>query len=110
MRLTKELPWRYWKGYVGHRWDQVVIDEVDDNFSSAFLFNEEGTWQVSSLLAGVIRDSRDSFIFPSRGSRLSLGVEYQSEEIGGYTELYRFNFGYNFYLPVFKYPDWGCSV
>lgn len=102
IRITKSLPWKFFKVYGGHRFDEIEIDGIDEDFSPEFIYREDGTELTSNLLVGIVRDSRNRFLFPEKGSRLVLGWEYQSEDIGSYVDAYKFDMSYDYYLPIFK--------
>lgn len=102
IRFTKSLPWRFFKVYAGHRFEDIRISGIDDDYSTEFILREDGSELTSNLLFGVVRDSRNRFVFPDRGSRFSLGCEYQAQEIGSYVEAYKLNMSYDYYLPIFK--------
>ncbi|OVE82485.1 outer membrane protein assembly factor BamA [bacterium M21] len=102
MKLTKKLPFRFWRAYFGHKYEEIKISDVDVDFSPEFIAHEEGISRVSAFLGGLIRDSRNDSIFPSSGSRVQFTGEYQSDAIGSYTDLYKLNLRADKYFPIFK--------
>ncbi len=100
IKFTRHLPWRYWRGYAGYKLDHVKISDIDESYSEAFRTAEEGTENVSAILLGIARDSRNSYVQPTYGSLLQAGLAYQAEEIGSYTEAYRLVLSGTFYFPI----------
>lgn len=100
--LTRKLGMPYWRQSFGYRIDNVEIDDIDDDFSAAFIANEEDTSLASALNFGVWRDHRNSAFRTSSGSVVRLGLEWQSEGIGSYTDLYKARLSGDKYFPVFK--------
>lgn len=100
LALTTQLPWRFWRLRYGYRLENIDIDDIDEDYSDAFIEAEEETNLVSAILLGVSRDRRDRLIRTSRGSRVSLTGELQAEGIGSYTNLYKLTLSGDKYFPL----------
>ncbi len=102
VKITKKLPWKFWRTYFGDKLEEIKISDVEETFSNEFIQNETGTELVHAILFGIIRDSRNSTWFPTYGSNIRLDASYQSDDLGSYADLYRLDLSSDTYLPVLK--------
>lgn len=79
---------RNWRQSFGYRLEQIKLNNFTSE-ASPELVTEEGTYTGSAISFGMSRDSRDSFVLPTRGSTLGVNLELQSEAIGAYSNLYK---------------------
>ena len=100
LRLTRKWG-RFKRQWVGYRLERTELDSFDDDLSNE-LKAEEGDYTSSAIVVGVSRDTRDRFVNPSRGSRLSLSGEVQPELLGSYSNIYRIGLHGAKYFPLFK--------
>lgn len=70
----------YWGASISYNLEKVTIYDVAEG-ASDFIKDQIGTRITSSITPSIVRDSRDNFIDPSRGSRNSLYVTFAG--IGG---------------------------
>lgn len=70
----------YWGASISYNLEKVTIYDVAENASN-IIKDQIGTRITSSITPSIVRDSRDNFIDPSRGSRNSLYVTFAG--IGG---------------------------
>lgn len=70
----------YWGASISYNIEKVTIYDVAEG-ASDFIKDQIGTRITSSITPSIVRDSRDNFIDPSRGSRNSLYVTFAG--IGG---------------------------
>ncbi|MEW6571728.1 MAG: outer membrane protein assembly factor BamA [Nitrospirota bacterium] len=93
----------------GKRFSDYWWSNVEYNFEDAEIFNvseeapriireQEGTSVTSSITPSLVRDSRDNFIDPSRGSRNSIYVTYAG--IGGTNNFVKGEIDSAWYLPI----------
>ncbi|GAB4488777.1 MAG: outer membrane protein assembly factor BamA [Thermodesulfovibrionales bacterium] len=61
----------YIRGDITYNFERATIKNVDDD-ASHVIKDEEGTSTTSSITLNVVRDSRDNYMDPTRGSRNSL--------------------------------------
>lgn len=102
LRLTKKMPWKFWRLSTGYRLENININDIDDSYSADFIANEEKTNLVSALTLGLVRDHRDRLVKTSSGSRLALNLELQSKAIGSYGNFYKLNVRGDKYFPIFR--------
>jgi outer membrane protein insertion porin family len=91
---------RFWRHSAGLRVQQIELTDFEAN-ASAELLAEAGDYTSVMLVYSLSRDTRDRFINPTRGTRLQLNAEVQTEALGGYTNLYRLEAKASRYYPVF---------
>lgn len=70
----------YWGASISYNLEKVTIYDVAEN-ASDIIKDQIGTRVTSSITPSIVRDSRDNFIDPSRGSRNSVYVTFAG--IGG---------------------------
>lgn len=70
----KELG-EYWGGNISYNIERATIFDVKDT-ASDIITEQIGTKLTSSITTSIARDSRDSFIDPSRGSRNSVYLTF----------------------------------
>jgi len=58
----------FWKGDVTYNFEKSDITNIDDD-ASVVVKDQEGEHTLSSVTTNIIRDSRDNYIDPTRGSR-----------------------------------------
>ena len=70
------------------------------NDTAQEILNEKGTHFLTSLKPGVVRDTTDSQIFPTTGTRMSLSME-QYGVLGGEVDITKFVFNLNWYTTLY---------
>ncbi len=60
----------YWRADVSYNYEKATIEDVDAAASS-LIRDQEGTSTTSSITPTLVRDSRNSYLDPSKGSRNS---------------------------------------
>ncbi len=79
------------EGKLSYTFENVGILDVDSDAPSQ-IQQEEGWRTVSKVGLTLTRDTRDSFIYPTRGSRFQLINELAGTVFGGETDYYRLEF------------------
>jgi outer membrane protein insertion porin family len=72
----------FWRIYNTYRYQTVIIYNADDNASDT-VRDREGMEVTSSDTLALTRDSRDSRLVPTRGSKNRASVEYAGGALGG---------------------------
>ncbi len=67
--LGKSLS-EYWRADVSYNFERATIENIDEN-ASTIIKDQKGTNTTSSITPSLVRDSRDNYLDPSRGSRNS---------------------------------------
>ena len=87
----------YWRGDISYTFERATIYDITDNASS-LIKDQRGTKITSSITPSVVRDSRDNYLDPSRGSRNSLSVTYAG--LGGSNNFIKTTIDSGWYFPV----------
>ena len=66
------------------------------------LKEDEGGEFANRLILSLSRDTRNHFVFPNRGSRVDLDLEYITRALGSYADYVKLHAGAELYLPVFE--------
>jgi outer membrane protein insertion porin family len=86
-----------------YTYERVKITDVDDIYKDRIA---EGTSIQSSISIDFTRDTRDYIWDPTRGTKLSLGVELYGGLLGGDMDLYKPNISYSYNKKLFSLGDW----
>jgi outer membrane protein insertion porin family len=87
----------YWWGDIAYNFENATIFNVAEG-ASPIVTDQEGTKVTSSITPSLIRDSRNNFIDPTKGSRNSIYVTYAG--IGGTNYFVRGEVDSAWYFPV----------
>lgn len=110
----------YWKMGVGLRAEQIRISSLEDEEKEYYrnlhdgqphdyrypkgepysLVEEKGSHFTNRLILQMTRDTRNSFMFPTSGTRITLDGEYVSKLLGSYADYMKFHAGFVSYTPV----------
>ncbi len=109
----------YWRIGTGLRIENIRISDLDDeekfdihdesdpedwrypkgmNYS---MQADEGSEFANRLVLSLTRDTRNHFMFPNRGSRINLNLEYITRALGSYADYFKFHAGAETYMPVY---------
>jgi outer membrane protein insertion porin family len=98
--LTFGYPvWRQVSASIGYRFTTNDIRNVKD-IASSYIKEQAGQRVTSSLSFGLTRDTTDEHIFPSRGSRNSLGIDYTGGVLGGDNAFVRYMLTSAWFVPM----------
>lgn len=87
----------YWKGDISYNFEDATIHDIKAG-ASAIVFDQKGTKTTSAITPTIIRDSRDNYLDPSRGSRNSLSVTFAG--LGGSNKFIKTSADSAWYFPV----------
>ncbi|MCZ7593024.1 MAG: outer membrane protein assembly factor [Kiritimatiellae bacterium] len=79
--------------------EQIQIRDVDTN-ASPFFLEQEGSYMKSAMDVAVVRDSRDSSLIASRGSRSSISGMWAGGPLGGDVDVYSLEAQNSTFIPV----------
>ncbi|MFH2012934.1 MAG: outer membrane protein assembly factor BamA [Pseudomonadota bacterium] len=89
----------YTRAYATYKYETVDITNVKD--TAATLVKEQaGETVTSSITLSLVRDSRDSNIFPSEGSENSISIEYAGGVLGGSNYFTRYFANSTWFFPL----------
>lgn len=83
-----------------YRLEQVEISRVAEDASESIKIEEGKNW-INSLTPSLARDTRDSWLIPTRGMRNSLSVEVAGGMLGGDKDFIKSNFSTSSYYSIF---------
>jgi outer membrane protein insertion porin family len=87
----------YWRGEIAYNFEEATISDVSED-ASTIITEQEGTRITSSITPSLIRDSRDNYLDPSRGSRNSIYLTYAG--IGGTNYFVKGELDSAWYFPL----------
>ncbi len=87
----------YWGGSIAYNLESVEINNVDEG-ASEYIKEQEGKRVTSSISPTVVRDSRDNYLDPSKGSRNALYLTLAG--LGGTNGFVRTVFDSSWFFPV----------
>jgi outer membrane protein insertion porin family len=95
-----------WKASLGLQYQRVSIRDSDgnitpqDQYGHQLSFSNSGQDDLLTAQFGIVRDRRNSYVTPTQGSLLRLGVD-QSIPVGSGNILFnRLRGSYSYYIPV----------
>jgi outer membrane protein insertion porin family len=89
--------WDYWQVRGAYRYEQAEVFDIDDDATSV-ISDQEGTSDTSSISPSIVRDSRDNFLDPHRGSRNSVSTTIAG--LGGENKFWTIDLDSSWYFPV----------
>lgn len=110
----------YWRMSAGIRLEHIRISNLDDeekfdeddgNYPDSVPFpkgmnysmrRDEGGEFANRLVLSMVRDTRNHYVFPNRGSRVMLDAEYITRALGSYADYLKFHAGVESYHPVYQ--------
>ncbi|MEW6067853.1 MAG: outer membrane protein assembly factor BamA [Nitrospirota bacterium] len=87
----------YWNGNISYNFEIAKITEVSEDASS-LIKEQEGKSTTSSITPSLVRDSRNNFLDPTRGSRNSVYLTYAG--IGGTNYFIKTGIDSAWYFPL----------
>jgi outer membrane protein insertion porin family len=87
----------YWRGDITYNFEAATIDNID-NGASSIIKDQAGHSTTSSITPSIVRDSRDNFIDPTRGSRN--GVSVTLAGLGGSNGFIKTVFDSGWFFPL----------
>ena len=97
LRMGKSLA-EYWQGKIAYKIENVNIKNVKDTASN-LIKEEEGKKHVSSITLEIIRDTRNSYVLPSSGSKIDFSTELAG--LGGDVYFSKNILSGSYYFPGF---------
>ncbi len=91
--------WEHFFGYVGYRLSKNDISDVAEDASTE-LKEEEGKTTESSLTLTLTRDTTNDNMFPSKGSKNTLSMEYTGGILQGDAQFIKYMFTSAWYFPL----------
>ncbi|MDH4231910.1 MAG: outer membrane protein assembly factor BamA [Nitrospirota bacterium] len=96
--LGKSLA-EYWRADASYNFERATIENIDET-ASKIIQDQKGTNTTSSITPTLVRDSRDNYLDPSRGSRNSATLTFAG--LGGSTAFIKGILDSSWYFPLGK--------
>ena len=90
--------WRQLRGEVGYRFEN---EDISDVFGDARLIITESNRNISSLSVGLVWDTRNNYLDPTKGLVARTSFEYAGP-FGGDTDFVKYRASMKYYRPVWK--------
>jgi outer membrane protein insertion porin family len=91
--------WTYVTGYVGYRFAIDNVKDIQDT-ASYYIKKQAGQTTSSGVTLSMTRDSTDDVIFPSRGSKNTVSVEYTGGPLLGDVSFTRYGATSSWFFPL----------
>ena len=91
--------WAYVKGYVEYRLSTNDITDMDE-YASYYIREQEGKTTSSSITTTLIRDTTDDIMFPSRGSKNKISLEYTGGLLQGDASFTKYTGASTWFFPL----------
>jgi outer membrane protein insertion porin family len=100
--LTLGYPlWEKFSGYIGYNLTINNIQDVDLTTAPQNIIDQTGQRIKSAATLTLARDTTDDFMFPTKGTKASISVQYAGPPLGGDVKLIKYSAGVNAYYPLF---------
>jgi outer membrane protein insertion porin family len=91
--------WNYVKGYLGYKLSTNNVRNVKAG-ASTYIKEQEGDITESSLTGTLTRDSTDDYMFPTRGSKNRIAIEYSGGLLQGDTDFTKYTGSSTWFFPL----------
>jgi outer membrane protein insertion porin family len=90
---------KYIVGYIGYK---LVSNDVRDILDTAsnVIKQQAGQTTTSEVSVSLVRDSTDDYMFPTKGSKNSVGVDFVGGPLQGDTEFIRYGVKSSWFFPL----------
>ena len=99
---------------LAYKIESVDISDVDDDLIADGVMSRErgdiGSRSISQVSLTFLRDTRDSYLLPTRGTRFELINDFAGGPFMGDTDLYRIEFRAGYWVPTFDFGNQVFSV
>jgi len=96
-----------WEGRIAYRYEVVDIRNVDPGAPQVIL-DEAGSRSVSKVSLTLLRDTRNSMLYPTMGNRFLMITEFAG--VGGDTEYLRLEAHAAQFFPTFEFLDQSIAL
>jgi outer membrane protein insertion porin family len=91
--------WEYIMGYVGYRITTNNVKNIKSN-ASKYVIEQKGQTTTSMMSATLARDTTDDYIFPSKGSKNTITVDYAGGFLQGDSSFTRYGASSSWFFPL----------
>jgi outer membrane protein insertion porin family len=98
-----------WRQTLGYRLEKINITDMDDDVGPT-LAVEEDDYTASVLKYSLSQDTRNNFMHPTRGAKHSASLEFGTEALGSYSDIYKLQLSSSKYFPFRELGPLGETV
>jgi len=91
--------WEHVKGYIGYSLSTNDITNIDEN-ASRWITEQKGEITSSGITGTLSRDTTNSFMFPSKGSKNVISIEYTGGILQGETSFTKYTGSSTWFFPL----------
>lgn len=91
--------WEYITGYIGYRLNTNNVKNIKET-ASKWIKEQEGETTTSTVSVTLTRDTTDDYIFPSKGSKNTVSVDYTGGIFQGDTSFTRYGAISSWFFPM----------
>lgn len=91
--------WEKVKGYIEYRLSTNDITNIDE-YASYYIQEQKGKTTSSGITATFLRDTTDDIMFPSRGSKNRVSIEYTGGLLQGDTSFTKYTGSSTWFFPL----------
>ena len=97
------------EGRLSYKIENVEIYDVESN-APYVVKEEEGNRSISQISLTFLRDDRDDYMMPTRGTRFEITQDLAGGPLLGQTNLYRVEVRAGWWIPTFKFGNQVFSI
>lgn len=105
VRIGFPLRFEDTRAYLTYRYEESEIYDISET-AGTFILEQAGNRVTSGITASIVRDTRDNYIAPTRGSNSSASAEFAGSFLGGTSSFAKYIGNSSWFFPVF----WETSV
>jgi len=91
--------WELIKGYAGYKLSSNDVTNIEDT-ASTYIKRQEGETTSSMISFTLSRDSTDDYMFPTKGSKNSVSIDYTGGFLLGDTDFTRYGLRSAWFFPL----------
>jgi outer membrane protein insertion porin family len=95
------LLWEKVSGYIGYNLSANDIQDVNLTTAPQLIIDQAGERIKSAVTLSLVRDTTDDIMFPTKGTKASISMQYAGFPLGGDVKLIKYSTGVNAYYSLF---------
>ena len=93
--------WEKIVGYAGYNYTINNIQDINYDTATSYVMDQAGQRIASAVILSLGRDTTDDNMFPTKGTKASISVQYDGAPLGGDTKFIKYAAGATAYYPLF---------
>jgi outer membrane protein insertion porin family len=91
--------WEYIKGYIGYSFSTNDVKNIDED-ASRWIREQEGEITSSGITVTLSRNTSNNFMFPTKGSKNKVSIEYTGGILQGDTSFTKYTANSTWFFPL----------